>query len=114
MSSTTSDQIELDASCTRSNVTCGDDNIVMINGDTRSASAGQLALLHGLLRFQIELDNVTCGDDNIVMIDGDSSQCLCWTARTATWAPSLRVRARRPLHMQQRHLKRWQHRHDQW
>ena len=39
---------------------------------SRSASAGQHALLHGLLRFQIELDNDTCGDDNIVMITGDT------------------------------------------
>ena len=63
MSSTTSDQIELDASCTRSNVTCGDDNIVMINGDTHSASAGQHALLHGLLRFQTEVGaRCTCSN----------------------------------------------------
>ena len=52
--------------------------------------AGQHALLHGLLRFQIELgaaahaatspeasSNVTCGDGNIVTIIGDDPQCLC-------------------------------------
>ena len=50
----------------------------MINGDTHSASAGQHALLHGLLRFQIELgnsctcSNVTCGDYDIVMTMGDT------------------------------------------
>eukprot|EP01046_Picozoa_sp_COSAG06_P102471 COSAG06_NODE_48632_length_330_cov_2.675325_1_plen_65_part_10 len=62
---------------------------------TRSASAGQHALLHGLPRFQIELgarctcSNVTLDDNNIVMIIDDDPQCLCWTVRTATWAPSL-------------------------
>ena len=93
----------------------------LAHSDFATGSLNDLsALLHGLLRFQIELDarctcsTVICGDGNIVMISGDDPQCLCWTARTATWAPSLPDRARRQLHMQQRHLWRRQHRHEKW